>query len=979
MKLKSKIAAVIAAAAVFAGTAVPAAYATSEPPSTTAPTEAPSGSETPSSSDTTSSPDTNKPTYPYLGSGAFSGGYTCSNQNVEKGKSCTIYAVTYIPIENFDYSVTADDFGSCNIFAVTGNSDSFSFYTTNAWNYTYKLVGSFLCVTSEFGGVTYLGGDSNFTYNICYTSASNSVNLPITINIAECKEVPEEEEVTAIFTLADSGSYSIKAGSEATVNIRLKSVNSGSFTSVNASLSSSDSSVVVKETGAKSSYSPSPSFSFRVSVPQTTPAGTYNLSLSTYVYGKDGTLASQESYTIPVMVTSDVVSSGLSVSGYKVSKEPVKAGESFSLSLTLENKCGLDLKDVKVSLDGLDSSKFVLDGGFSSKSVNISSGKKETVTFPLVACSGISNVRESIPVKAEYKINPADASTAQSLSTSVIVECSLEDIQQAISSGLVVSSYDISREPIKPGESFKLSLTLENKCNVDLSDVKVSLPGLDSSKFVLDGGFSSQSVSIKAGKKGKVTFPLVACAGIASVRESIPVQAEYRIKPLDASSVQTLSTSVIAECAPEGEKQEVGKYDVTMTDYSFSSNAVMSGTKFKLNFTLKNSSDSDINGARVSVMELNGSKFAIDSGLTYANFDLKAGASKSFTFPLVGCDGISSIREVIPIEISFGQQTSTAYATVTCNVPEGGSDGQTFAPAIIIESYDFGGEFVTGGNTFPLNLTIKNTGASSAIENLKVTIMGGAGNGDNGVAFSPANSSNSFFIETLPARSTTDIKIDLLPRADANPDSYPVIVTFDYEYIANGKRAKAETITETITIPLQQEDRFTINQPDYPESIGIGEMGYVSVSFINKGKSGVYNVTADIEGEGFEKSTGAYYIGNVASGSEEYYDVQITPNMEGQVTAEIVVTYEDANGTQKEQRVPITMNVISYEWSDTGVDFEDPGMMGEDMAMTEEEGNLTWLWFTIGGAVVVIVAIIIIVAVVKKKKKKKLESEDEDI
>ncbi len=855
MKLKNKIAAAFFAATVFAG-ALPLpvfAQGANWNISPLSDTEKPAETEAPA--DTT----------PALGSGAFSGGYSVSRDKVKKDDSSTFYVTTYIPINNFTDGLTELDFDTRNIFAVASPNASFNPLTAYSWSDECKIVGSFLCVTSQFIDVVYLGEGNTFSYSICYSVGNASVNAPISVSVAECEEYKEPEEEkedpkpAASFTLEAGTAYSVKAGDSQTITARLKALNSGVFSAVTASLSSGSASVIVEETGSKTSHSAAPQFNFRISVPETAAAGTYNLTLSTAVYSKDGTVASQESYTIPVTVSSDVVSSGLSVSSYKISKEPVKSGDSFTLTLTLENQCKIDLQDVKVSLEGL-----------------------------------------------------------------------------------------------------------------------------DSTKFVLDGGFSSQSVSIAAGKKGKVTFPLVACAGISNVRESIPVKAEYRINPADPATVQSLSTSVVAECAPEGEKQEAGKYDISMTGYSFSSSAVKSGTKFSLSFTLKNTSKNDINGARVSVMELNGSKFAVDSGLTYADFDLKAGKSKTFSFQLVGCEGIASIREVIPLEISFGQQASTVYTTVTCVPPEKKEDEDekdtVFAPAIIIENYDFGGEYVTGGVSFPLSLTVKNTGSSASIENLKITVNGGPGNGDNGVAFSPANSSNSFFIESLGTKATTDISLELLPRADANPDSYPVIVTFEYEYIHNGKREKAQNITETITIPLQQEDRFTINQPDYPESTGLGETAYISASFINKGKSSVYNVTADFVGEGFDKSSGSYYIGNVASGSEEYYDVQITPNTEGQISGEIVVTYEDANGTEKEQRVPVTMNVVSYNYGNfEDVSFDDPGMMGEEM-MTEEEGGLTWLWFVIGGAVVVIVAVIVIIAVVKKRKKKReLESDDEDI
>lgn len=807
-----------------------------------------------------------KPSQPYLGSGASSGGYEIGVGSISANSKFTLEAVTYIPIANFANGLNAWDItDDNNVFAYATSNESFTLGDTNAIITNPEIVGSFLSVTAMFTDVTYTGKGRSFTYNICYNSAGESITVPITVSVSECEETNAPADPTdpsaAKFALSSASTYVINAGMSGNLTIELKNINNGTFKNVAASLVSSDGNIAVETVETQISSSTYPRFTFSVSAPASAPAGMYNLTLNFSVFASNGAETSNGSFNVPVRIASDVVSSGLTVSSYDVSKKDVQDGDSFNLTLTLKNDCKIDLKDVKVSINGLDSSKFVLDGGFSTKSVNINKDKTVNVVFPLVACAGISNVRESIPVQVEYRINPGSDSSAQVLSTSVILQC-------------------------KPKEEEK--------------------------------------------KEEEVVY---------------------------------------------------GQYDISMTDYSFSSSQVEKGTKFNLTFTLKNISDKDIKGARASVQELNGNKFAIDSGLTYKDFDLKAGESVSFTFPLIGCDGISSMREVIPVEISFGNINSTVYTTVTCKPEEKKEteDDTVFAPPIIIQSYDFGGEYVTGGTAFPLRLTIQNADSKTAIENLKVTINGGAGNGDSGVAFSPANSSNSFFIENLAGKAVTDINIDLLPRADSKPDSYPVIVTFEYEYIANGKRAKGSPVTETITIPLQQEDRFTLNPAQYAENAGVGEMVYISTSFVNKGKSGVYNVTADVEGDGFDKSQGTYYVGNVNSGSEEYYDVQITPNMEGTVKGNIVVTYEDANGTQKEQRLPFSINVISYSWDEPMWDdpgWDDPGMYDPGM---EGGGFPLWAWFAIGGGVVVVAIIVIVIVVKHKKKKKELEDDDDVI
>lgn len=800
---------------------------------------------------------------PVLNTAAFNAGVSVSKTDtkVEKGDTIGVTVTTYIPIDNFDSSVTTASFDTENIFAIAESNESFDCLTNYSWDDEFGISGSFLRIDSYFIDVVYMGKGNTFDYKVCYNAGGASVNIPLTCVIPECVEAEEEkaeDEPTTVpsFTLAPGNSYSIKAGETKNINIQLKSVGTGYVSVVSAMLTSGDPDITVEDIGEKTSSSLSPSFNFMIHAPETATEGIYNLSLTVNVFGKNGVAASNYSYTLPVKVTSDVNTSALTVKSYSTSKKEVRAGDSFNLTLTLENKCGIDLENIEITLEGL-----------------------------------------------------------------------------------------------------------------------------DSTKFVLDGGFSKQTVSIKDGRTGKITFPLVACAGISSVRESIGIRAVYNPNPSKAESARSLDTSVIITCVPGSDKQEMGKYDLTMTGYSVSAAAVGKNTRFTLSVTLKNSSENRIENARLSVLGLDGTKFAINSGLTYKDFTIDAGKTKTFAFEIVGCEGISSIREVIPLLIEYGTVSSEASVTIPC-APSDTANGEngTFAPNIIIESYDFGGDFVIAGETFGLNVKLKNTSSDSVIENLKVTINGMPSSTDGSIAFSPANSSNSFFFETLGIKSTTDISLDLLAKSDAAPNSYPVQLSFTYEYRSEGKRYQASPVTETITIPLQQEDRLVVNQPEYPNyAVNVGEMCYISTSLVNKGKSGVYNVTATVEGEGFSLNEKSYYIGNINSGSEEYYDVQLIPEMEGEISGEIVITYEDANGTEKEQRKPFTFTAIQFNYEEMYPNDEfyvDPGMP-EDMGMPQEGFNIVPV---IVGAVVVIGVIVAIVIIVKKRKQKKeLEEDDEDI
>ncbi len=835
MKLLSKLISAVAAAVISVSAVNVTAFAEAEPPVV---------------EDTT----------PTLSSGAFNSGYHLEGLmwGIEEDDIFHITTYTYIPITNFTDGLTANYFDTDSIFGVAASNNSFTAMNPHSWTDKVVIEGALLRVESYFMDVKYLGTGNEFNYSICYNSGNDSISVPLSIVVGECKETVAEEEVKVpvpSFTLATSKTPEIKAGTTSSINIGLRSVGTGSVSLVSAMLKSESADIIVEDVGEKTNVSVNPAFNFKVTVPKTTLTGIYDLSLSVTVFDIYGEAAGNYSYTIPVKVTSSINTAALTVKSYKTSKSV-----------------------------------------------------------------------------------------------------------------------------IRPGDNFELTLTLENNCGVDLENVEVSLSDLDSTKFVLDGGFSKQTVSIKNGSIGRVKFPMVACEGISNVRETVGVQAVYSINPAKPDLQQSLDTSVILTCEPDSDKKEHDKYDLIMTDYKVSSTSIKAKTSFTLSVTLKNTGSTDIENARLSVMGLDGNKFAINNGLTYTDFSIKAGKEKSFSFEIVGCEGISSIREVIPMLIEYGNVSNEVSATVSC-IPEEKKDDeetQVFAPNIIIESYDFGGEFVIAGNTFPLSVKIKNTSSQAVIENLKVTINGVPGGNDGTIAFSPANSSNSFFFETLGLKETAEIGLDLLAKGDASPNSYPVEIAFAYEYKANGKSYQASPVTETITIPLQQEDRLTLNEPEAPNyAVNVGEMCYISTSLVNKGKSGVYNVSAKVEGEGFEISSGAYYIGNINSGSEEYYDAQITPTIEGEIKGEIVITYEDSNGTEKEQRAPFTITAAQFNYDEMypsdGMFFDDPTMQEE---MPPENPGGGWIIFVIGGAF--LIAIVVIVVVVIKKRKKKLETEDDD-
>jgi len=546
---------------------------------------------------------------------------------------------------------------------------------------------------------------------------------------------------------------------------------------------------------------------------------------------------------------------------------------------------------------------------------------------------------------------------------------------------IVISSVDGG--PFKAGKTQQLSIKLKNVSEYKCYDLTATVVD-ENGKFDFPSGTVNEDNRISAGSSLTISYDIKPFDYIFSGR--YPLKLELSGENRDGIPYSnTLTFYVDVESSARQAGLEVSSYSTDKVD-------VKDGDAFLLTVKLKNNSGMNITGAKISLGGLDGTKFAMNNGLSSYTVDVAKDAEISLQFPLVACKGIASIREVLPLNISYyinpndaaTKQEYSSNITISCAKPAettSTTEPKVFAPKIIIEKYSFGGDYVTGGKTFPLALTIKNTSSNAQIQNLKVTIQGGSSSAGSSsvVAFTPANSSNSFFFKALNANASENINIEMLAKADATPNSYPIEVVFNYEYTVNGRKGDSvENVTETINIPLQQEDRLEVNQPELQETGMVGQEMPISVGIVNKGKSSVYNVTVDIVGEGFTKtSAAAYYIGNIDSGKEESYDNSIVPNAEGQVKGEIVVTYEDSNGKQKEIRKEFSFNAMQMV-------IDDPSMTGSDMPVNGDVGNngtspVLIIIIVVVGAVVLGAAGFVAFKIIKKRKLKKAqEIEDDD-
>lgn len=291
-------------------------------------------------------------------------------------------------------------------------------------------------------------------------------------------------------------------------------------------------------------------------------------------------------------------------------------------------------------------------------------------------------------------------------------------------------------------------------------------------------------------------------------------------------------------------------------------------------------------------------------------------------------------------------------------------------PYVIISSYSYGKGDLVAGETRNITMTFRNTSKTMAVENMMVTMT-------LPDAMMLTSSSNSFYIESLAAEGTITKTVNVTVKPTAAAQSHSMTVDFTYDYLDNGIRRNAKT-TESISMPVLQVDRFTVTGIDLSQEIFMGEENNLSVNFVNKSRTEIYNLSAKLNCEGLSNNGEEQYLGNLASGTASSADFYITGNEKGELVGEVIITYEDTNMNQRTVSVPFTTKVISYEdaWGPQGpVGPQNPDDPGMDPGMEQPAG---FPWFWVIGGVVVVAAGVFVYLKLRKNKKESVE-EDEDI
>ncbi len=548
---------------------------------------------------------------------------------------------------------------------------------------------------------------------------------------------------------------------------------------------------------------------------------------------------------------------------------------------------------------------------------------------------------------------------------------------------VVLNNFRMSKDKITAGENVTVEVDLENTGKLAARDVQVALTSLSTEGITLykDANMAYFS-EYNTDYKNKLTFEFTSNPNMETGSYPAVFKVTYKdVEGKDYSKEYTCYINVVAKDDTEEDK----KSNLSIVSMQPPSGVYGVNQIFEIKMMLKNSGENDASNIVIKAKTPEGDVIVPRSTDTVSIASLKVGQSVplSFSFSPTHASRTKNYSIGFDVEYETGakledktkeKQTFSQYAGVNVTNPEGDEednkkedekdDEKKSTPKIIVSKYVCTPVIVEAGKKFDLALTFKNTHANKTANNIKLFLTAEDETEEKGNVFSPDNSSNTFYIDSIPPKGEVSHVFKMFAVPDAKPRTYTLKVNFEYE---DNELNTFET-TELVGINVKQSAGFDTSEIIFPEYATLGEPMNFSFELYNTGKVTLSNFMIRAEGD-FDTSGATLYIGDFDSGSSEYYEGMITPIQTGECSGRLIISYDDTDGEHKEDVREFTVNV----------DEAAPVMNPDDMDSMEEEeeGTSSFKIIIMIAVPAVIIAAVVVFIIIRRRKKRRMLDNDE--
>lgn len=367
-----------------------------------------------------------------------------------------------------------------------------------------------------------------------------------------------------------------------------------------------------------------------------------------------------------------------------------------------------------------------------------------------------------------------------------------------------------------------------------------------------------------------------------------------------------------------------------VTGVSVPNGSLNAGESAKVTVKIKNMSRSvSAEDIRIAVSDAQGGITKNGSGYIR---EIRAGREAEWTMNVNVLSDASNGNHCVTLSMDYSSEDGqSASCAEVINITVNGKteskktlDGSQ--PRAMVTDYGVESGYVIPGESRTVTVKIKNTSATKAMKSIKLSISEASGE----LIF---DGTGSIFIKSLNANCEYEWKIPVTAVNTAKSGEHEATVTAEYE----SDDGSISTSTDAVRISVRQPASLEYSGAALPTKLIQGDTSSVSVTFMNTGKSVIYNCIMRFEVDKINTG-GSVLVGTLQPGESKNGTVTILPDSDalGEISGKLIISYEDDNGQKSEESVAVS-SVI-----------QEKVTLALSSEKEEEKTNLWWLFLLVG-------------------------------
>lgn len=256
------------------------------------------------------------------------------------------------------------------------------------------------------------------------------------------------------------------------------------------------------------------------------------------------------------------------------------------------------------------------------------------------------------------------------------------------------------------------------------------------------------------------------------------------------------------------------------------------------------------------------------------------------------------------VTITDGKSTEVPVEQPTEKAPE-------FQPFLYVERYSVQPDPVTAGEEFVVKASIHNSGKDQDVKNVKFQIS------SDSDALTLLEQSSTIVWDELKAGQSRELSLRYRAESSISVGKYHIRLDMSFDNESAMTMSAAGDLEVMVTQPLRVEGEY----PVFSDGVNAGDTLSLTFQALNLGKSDVYNVRFELDAAGLIPS-GSAFIGNLASGTSGSADMRVFvgaksmnrdleegADLYGHTFGNMILIYEDENGTEYREENPFSTNI----------------------------------------------------------------------